>query len=234
MGEPSDPEIRVAGPGPRSWSRLGAGIIAMGLGAFLVIEVQSAGSKVADGLRLFVLGAGAVFVALALLLFVEAAQGGRPLRLRGNILTIASGTRRRRIPLEDISGVGLLFRWALGRNGLPAGWYLSVWDKEAKPYSVEECALISHWKEKDYLSGNGPTESANELAASDAGKMAKLIYDRAFATQGSGGRLATRQEQKMRATTVWTRDINTYACWSPDGELHIFAEVHEQPTEDRA
>lgn len=231
MRELRDPDIQVTGLGARSWGRLATGVTGIGFGAYVVIELQRA-TNVPAWVRWTAFGVCALFVVLGLMLLVEAAQGRRPLELRGNILTISSDMRRRRIPLEEVAGVGLLFQWVLVRNGLPAGWYLTVWDKDEKPHTVEECALISHWTQKDYMSGRGPAETTEELAASDAGQMAKRIYDRVFSVQGSQGPLATRRAQMMRNTTVWTRDINTYACWSPDGELRVFAEeVPKHPTE---
>ncbi|HEX2896134.1 MAG TPA: hypothetical protein VHO29_19165 [Marmoricola sp.] len=231
MREPPGPDIEVTGLGARSWGRLATGLIAIGLAAFLGVELRSAAS-VPAGVRWTFLGVGALFVVLGVLLLVEAAQGRRPLELRGNTLIIAGDLRRRRIPLQEVTGVGLLFQWVLVRNGLPAGWYLTVWDKDEKPHMVEECALLSHWTQKDYMSGRGPSESTETLATSDAGQMAKRIYGRVFSVQGSRGPLATQRAQMMRNTTVWTRDINTYACWSPDGELRVFAEeAPQRPTE---
>lgn len=100
-----DPDIQVTGLGARSWGRLATGVIGIGFGAYVVIGLHSA-TNVPAWVRWTAFGVCALFVVLGLMLLVEAAQGRRPLELRGNILTISSrhappthsagGGRRRR------------------------------------------------------------------------------------------------------------------------------------------
>lgn len=212
----SDDEIRVRGLGSRSRARLGVGVVTVGAGVWWIVLAATPGGYLPGR---WIAGVGGVlFVYLSSLLLVEAFRGRHPLELDGDVLLIASGLRKLRLPLAEVTGVGLLFQWISGRNGLPAGWYLNVWDAAGKQHRIEECRVDSHWKAADYRTGR-PRETSEELAASEAGQMVRRIYDRVWAVQGSSGPLATRQEQKMRNTTRWTRDIDTYAWWSPDGEM---------------
>lgn len=209
--------IRVWGLGWRSWIRLAVGMVCLIGGAVLIVVASTPGGY-PPGRWIAGVG-GALFAVMSPIGLMQAFRGLHPLELDGQELRIAAGVRTARIPLAEVSGVGLRFRWLSGSNGLPAGWYLAIWDAAGKAHQIEECWVSSHWTSADYRSASRPRETSEDLAATEAGRMARGIYDRVWAVQGSSGPLATRQEQKMRDTTKWSRDISTYAWWSPDGEI---------------
>lgn len=125
------------------------------------------------------------------------------------------------IPLEEIAGVGLVFRRSGTGAPVPMGWYLTVWPVNGMP----ELTAISYVPFiRSYLhpgrnaaarflaSDSSRTSSRtpfgidsfdpvretdlDKLAATYAAGVARAIYQRALARQGPSGYLASREEQK--------------------------------------
>lgn len=139
----------------------------------------------------------------------------RAVRSDDREVRIYNGLRAITIRWDELSGVGLLFRWMAGRPATVAGWYLTLWDAKGRRHVVLTCYVDSHWAAADYVRGSGPTETADDLAASVPGGIAQQIHDRALRVQGLTGPLATRHEERMFQVTPWTRDPDTYASWAP-------------------
>lgn len=230
MTVPQAGEIRVSGLNSRSVAGLVIGVIMGAFGTWFVVAAADP-ANYTPGRWIAGIG-GPLFVLEGVLLLVLGWRGLRSLSVRGDALRVVDGLRAHTIPFSELSGVGLLFLWVSGRGGLPAGWYLTIWDGAGKRHRVTACWLDAHWKPTDYRTVTHPRETADELAQSDAGRMARRIYDAAWAVQGSEGPLATKQAQKMRGSTVWTRDYATYAFWSPDGDMGDFTQTAPQPAED--
>jgi hypothetical protein len=231
MVVPQADEIRVSGPNARSVGGLVTGAFVGAIGTWFIVMAADP-ANYPPGRWIGGIG-GTLFVVEGALLLVLGWRGLRSLSVvRGDALRVVDGLRARTIPFSELSGVGLLFLWVSGRGGFPAGWYLTVWDGAGKSHRVTACWLDAHWTSADYRTVTHPRETAEQLAQSDAGRMARRIYDAAWAVQGSEGPLATKQAQKMRDTTVWTRDYNVYAFWSPDGEMGDFTEASPRPAGD--
>ena len=86
---------------------------------------------------------------------------------------------------------------------------------------------------------NHPVDKVRELQRSlfMAAKRSRerrfhALYDRIWRVQGSTGTMATRQAEKMKGSTVWTRPVNTTAYWSPDGDLGVFEPSTPLPDKD--
>ncbi len=221
MGESGTDEIGITGFSTRAKTSLLVGVFVLGYAVYLVtLAVPSGGYPPGR----WIAGGGAtVFATLGTLSVYQGLRGRRPLAVRGDALVVNGAWRRIAIPLSELSGVGVVFTWMEGRGGRPPGWYLMIWDGSGQGHLVEESALKVDRTQAETLDWSPPRETSNEVAASDPGKLARRIYDRVWAVQGSSGPLATRQAQKMRDSTVWTRPVNTLAFWSPDGELGVFA-----------
>lgn len=219
----------MAGVGPRPAAFLGMGVV---VGAFSVWLIVGAAQPENYVVGRWISGIGGPILLIeAALSLVIGWRHLRPLTVRDGALRVVDGMRTHTIPFSEVSGVGLVFTWLSGRGGLPAGWYLTIWDGAGKHHRVVECWVNAHWASADYRTVTRPHQSSEDLARTDAGQMARRIYDAAWSVQGSGGPLATKQRQKMRDTTVWTREINTCAFWSPDGDMGEFAQS-ESRTDD--
>jgi hypothetical protein len=72
---------------------------------------------------------GFLYVVVAALLLKQALAWRRGLEIRGDLLVVAANTRRRSIPLAEVTGVGLVLSWVPGNGGRVPGWYLTVWDQ---------------------------------------------------------------------------------------------------------
>ena len=215
----SDP-IELRGLGRRSWSVLFSGVCMLGLSIYIIVLAVRPG---AYDVGRWTLGPMAVLMlVLGVLAMIRVWFGRRPLQVTGDTLVLVGRIGRVRIPLSEISGVGLVFSWVTGRGGRAAGWYLAVWDGAGKQHLIEESWVDAGWTAHEYATNAPPTQTSAELAATPAGQLARRLYDRVWGVQGSAGPLATRQAQKMRDTTVWTRDMNTFGYWSPDGDIGTF------------
>ncbi len=147
------------------------------------------------------------------------AFGQVPLVVRDGALVFYPTVRSMRLPLTELTGVGLVLTWNSGTNRrISFGWYLTLWDRDQKPYQIEESFLPAKFPSQ---SGDGPlNETADQIATSSAASVAKKVYDLAYAVQGSTGPLATLQAQRFTKQSVWKRDPNYLAYWSPDnGEI---------------
>lgn len=128
----------------------------------------------------------------------------RPVTLSRSALRIPSGFRTVVIPLNDVAGVGLLYRSRRPPGRGPSAWFVFVWRRNG---SVQRVASLICRKESD--------ASPSQIAASRAGRMARRLDSKIRAIQGPTGGLATLQLQK-HANVGLTSDL--VAFWSPDGE----------------
>jgi hypothetical protein len=151
------------------------------------------------------------------------------------------------IPVGEISGIGLVFERSsltTGRRPEP-GWHMRVWhgDGDGEPVSITYVpALFSIRNDarvrQKYLVP-APTLAADNprrrfsvttfdaaaetypvmLAATDAGRVARDVYQRVLACQGPTGPLATiGQQRHIRAASLGAAS-SVLAFWSPDGVI---------------
>jgi hypothetical protein len=145
--------------------------------------------------------------------------GRNPLVVSDGALVFFPTARSFRIPLSELTGVGLVLTWRGGINQWkPVGWYLTLWDRDQKRYQISDSALPATLPAQ---SGDGPLhETAEQIASSAAAATAKRVYDLALSAQGPTGALATAQAQQFTRQDASTRSPSFLAYWSPDdGEI---------------
>jgi hypothetical protein len=130
--------------------------------------------------------------------------------------------RARIIPLEEITGIGLVYQRSAGAAA-PAGWFLYLWTTGDIPRGVGISYAPARWlfpaskvrqkflavepsaaekRERfdryKFSYGFDPVTQTDpsKIAATYAARVATEIYDRVLAYQGPSGLLATRQDQK--------------------------------------
>jgi hypothetical protein len=165
----------------------------------------------------------------------------------GTVRMKRGALQTRRIPIDEVTGVGLVFQRApyagRGTGRQPPGWVLQLW------FSVELPARIGIAYMPGLRSAHDPrgwekclaaapalgqpgvrppfssrafdpaaqTDPAR-LATTHAGRVARDVYDRVLAAQGPSGLLAATQQQKhVSGRTVQGTSIAAF--WSPDGEI---------------
>jgi hypothetical protein len=192
---------------------------------------------------------GAAIIAQAILpvLVVTTHTLGHPRLLR----------RARITPLDQITGVGLIYKRAAG-DPTPEGWFLYVWTTGDAPwnvgigYSPRWLHPASEVRQKFLAIDPPPAEQGrsvdpyafsyhfnpvtqtdpDKLAVTRPGRVAREIYNRVLAYQGPSGYLAVRQDQKhvpIRAYETYTGSPLEHAFWSPDGELGSVPKLELQP-----
>jgi hypothetical protein len=109
------------------------------------------------------------------------------------------------IPLDDVAGVGLLYRRHTPPDRSPSAWYVYVWRRNG---SVQRINGLICRKHADALS--------SQIAASRAGRTAQMLDAKVRALQGPTGSLATLELQK-RTSIGLSNDL--VAFWSPDGAM---------------
>ncbi len=157
----------------------------------------------------------------------------RRISLSESILRIPKGWGAVKIPVEEVAGIGLLFRyWPLGTGwNKTHSWDLTIWRTDGtyqcdfavsvfdrhqgpsgvrlKPRMLDDAIVVTK------LAG---VDSAT-LASSRAGEVATEIYGNVRDLQGDKGPLATLELQKHASWSNQDRAPLTIAFWSPDGEM---------------
>jgi hypothetical protein len=130
--------------------------------------------------------------------------------------------RARIIPLEEITGIGLVYERPAG-SATPAGWFLYLWTTGDIPRGLGIAYAPARWlfpasKVRQKFLAVEPSAAElrerfdrykfsfrfepvtqtdpQKIAATYAARVAREIYDRVLAYQGPSGLLATRQDQK--------------------------------------
>lgn len=157
-----------------------------------------------------------------------------PAILTGEVMRLPKGFRHVSIPVQEITGVGLVFKRNSGGRGgsLPSGWYLMVWPGDREPQYAGISYVPAIFRRGKQGGGNSRSLSAakfdpvadtdvRQLASTHAAQVAHDIYDHVMARQGLAGPLAVRQMQKhVHAGGPWgTSPI--VAWWSPDGNIGL-------------
>ena len=146
-----------------------------------------------------------------------------PLILTAHTLRIPLLVRTRVVPLEEVAGVGLVFRRPAGNhNRGRAGWYVTVWPADNPPLDIRIAYRPASWAGRPVRTDTfDPVRAtdAGKLAATHAAWVAREVHDRVLAVQGPSGFLATRQQQKHIAPGAGLSAMRNAAFWSPDGEL---------------
>jgi hypothetical protein len=153
-----------------------------------------------------------------------------PAILTADTLRVPKGFRRISIPVQDIAGVGLMFKGALAGTRVPPGWYLTVWrtDGDQRYTGIGYFPAVFRRNKR----GGGKSRSlitarfdpvadtdARQLSLTHAARVARDIYDHVLACQGPSGPLAVQQLQKhVQAFGPWARSPSV-GFWSPDGVL---------------
>jgi len=208
---------------------LATGRVAPGVGPFAVIGIV---------VGLLWIGLACLFLPLAL----------RPaLVVSAEMLRIRHVYRQVRVPVGEVTGVGLVFRRYTnpGRTGPAPGWYLMVWHGDS---AGELAAAICFtptlrnvhdprgWEK--FLArppaapafGGTPSFSTTsfdpaavtdpaKLADTYAGRVARDTYLHVLERQGPAGLLALTQQQKHVAAAGQTESERVLAFWSPDGVI---------------
>jgi hypothetical protein len=157
-------------------------------------------------------------VLITLAAWVLAASARPALVLTGTTVRIRRRLGTVRVPVSEVTGVGLVFRrfGSVGATGLRSGWYLLVWHRgRAEPVSIAYAPVLQVGGEdqvREKLLAATPvtpaagigrslsvqdfdpaidTDSA-KLAATYAGMVAREVYQHVLARQGPGGPLAGR------------------------------------------
>jgi hypothetical protein len=130
--------------------------------------------------------------------------------------------RTRIIPLEEVTGIGLVYQRAAG-SATPQGWFLYLWTTGDIPRDLGIAYAPTSWlfpisKVRQKFLAVEPSAAElrerldrykfsfrfdpviqtdpDKIAATYAARVAREIYDRVLAYQGPSGLLATRQDQK--------------------------------------
>jgi hypothetical protein len=157
--------------------------------------------------------------------------------------------RARIIPLEEITGIGLVYQRAAG-SAVPAGWSLYLWTTgdiprdlgiayapiswlfpagkvrqkflAVEPSAAERRERFDRYKFSFRFDPVTQTDP-HKIAATYAARVAREIYDRVLVYQGLSGLLATRQDQKHVPVPYFRPGIASSpaktAYWSPDGQI---------------
>jgi hypothetical protein len=166
---------------------------------------------------------GVIGVVLALLGFPLLAFSGREVfrrpRLHARTLVLPRTFHRsRHVPLEQISGVGLLYEI----GGPRAGWSMRIWLADGNTYGID--SVRSYARGKRPAQQPPPPEGTprwhrprldwGAQARTPAGRAALAVTRQVLAVQGTAGVLATSMDQ------CFAPSFETYlAYWSPDGQI---------------
>lgn len=124
----------------------------------------------------------------------------RPLVIEDEVLRIPGAFSTKRVPVSDISGVGLVYR----RQYRATGWRLEIWDGTGQRVPIVR-----------FVAALPVNESDHWIAVSRTGRAAARLYAAVLAHQGSGGRLVVQAMQKT--VEYQPGRWSTLAWWSPDG-----------------
>lgn len=166
---------------------------------------------------------GVIGAAICLVSFPLLAVSGREVVRRPQLRTQTLVLPRtfhepRRLPLADISGVGLLYEV----GGPRAGWSMRVWMSDGASYGVDSVrSYIRGRKQADQPPPppgtprwHRPRLNWKALAQTRAGRAVMAIDEQVRAVQGPQGPLQESMDQ------CFAPSYGTYlAFWSPDGQL---------------
>jgi hypothetical protein len=176
----------------------------------------------APGIRV-VVGMLLILAGLGLLLTGVLLRVRRPtLTLAPDLLRIVYGFRTIRIPVSEISGVGLVFTQQWAQRQVSSSWQLMIWRSgvvrgEWVPYFGARQPLM---RRSDIEKFDPATETdPAKLEATYVARVARDIYQRVLARQGPAGPLAVTEQQKHVPGGSPIADIRIRAFWSPDGVL---------------
>ncbi|MGN6606329.1 MAG: hypothetical protein ACTHMS_04880 [Jatrophihabitans sp.] len=181
-----------------------------------ILFVAAFGATTHGGYRVYgaVLGTFAGLVgAMTLAVLLRAL---RPLTVKGGTIRIAHGLRTIRVPLTEVTGLGLLFQYVgvAGRRAQQAGWFPYVWDGDARPHRIPAAALVApHWTPATRWAGPLPWGTAEQLAASRTGKAVSELRSIVLAVQGEHGPLRRQAEETRTGLRSPSLAGLTYACW---------------------
>jgi hypothetical protein len=166
------------------------------------VAIMVAGASKQDGPVLV-----AIFAVLTLAFLGMAAWVAvltlRPVTLTRSVLRIPDGFKTVVIPVDDVAGVGLLYRSFRPRTQSAKAWSVFVWRRNG---SVLRAGTL--------ICRRGADAAPSQIARSRAGRMAKRLHDKMRTIQGSAGSLATLELQKHPSTGLANDMV---AFWSPDG-----------------
>jgi hypothetical protein len=203
---------------------------AVGVAAFSLIALI-AGLGSANSNRGIALILGIVSLPFAILLVLATIPTFRPIAIANDNLRIPRIISSTKIPLMEISGVGLLFKKEMPGTKRSSGWYLYVWRGDESLVRLGTSEFIpKRWVKPHDPNGRshrfvmkGSMDEIRStdpaiLAESKLGKMAKRIFDEVLRTQGGSGVLAVRQLQRHPHLSL-SQGTSLTAYWSPDGEI---------------
>jgi hypothetical protein len=187
-------------------------VLAFGIGFIWFASHVLATSNKASALPLVIFGLVVGVLAITLDLWLL------PLALRP-ALTIAAGSLRIprgafgtiRVPVTEVTGIGLVAERSTLRRAPPPRWHMMVWhaDERSEPVSI----FYAPSRAPQVFAETDPAE----LAGTYAGQVAGDLYRYVLAQQGPAGRLAVTEQQKhVRSGSRWA-PVNIQAFWSPDG-----------------
>lgn len=134
------------------------------------------------------------------------------------------------IPIDEVTGVGMVFIIQPGNPSRSPGWYVQVWNGggERTPVLPYFAIREPHWsrdrkrKIAANLDSSGlPFEgNSSALALTRGGQIATSIYSWVSSRQGPEGVLAMRAWQKnVRSQSTGFGTERCLAWWSPDGTM---------------
>jgi hypothetical protein len=194
---------------------------------------------------IFGLAAGVLLIVLGLWLLSIVVRPA--LVIAAGTLQIQRGpTHTMRVPVGDVTGVGLVFERSApgGGNSAPPGWHMMVWhgDERGEPVSIFYTPML--WSRGDprarekflAITSAPPADNARQrfsldnfdvaaetdpakLADTYAARVVSDLYRYVLAQQGPTGLLAITEQQKhVRTGSRWAAK-NILAFWSPDGVI---------------
>jgi hypothetical protein len=191
----------------------------VGAGLYIVIDVISIrhAHYVVYGVTL-----GGLAIAVGLAAAVSAIGTLRGVVANQTEVRIATGWRWRRIPLADVSGVGLLFQYSpgTGRRALP-GWYLTLWSERDGRCQIPQLLVSAHnWipPATPHSEWHLPFEDSAALARTKPGLVALKLVQLIDRVQGPDGLLVTRHDEKHVVSDRFAIP-QSVAWWSPDGAM---------------
>jgi hypothetical protein len=207
-----DPLVRRLPVHWESWLNVVLGVLFFPLGAYLLVR-GVADRSIWPGL----VGAAICLLSLPLLVMSGREVFRRPVLRTLSLVLPRTLHRSRWIPLEQISGVGLIYEV----GGPRAGWSLRVWTVDGSTFAVPSVRSYArgHKPPNQPMPPSGtprwhrPRLDWRAQAKTPAGRAVIAIDRQVRMVQGPDGALARSMEQCVAPS------YGTYlAFWSPDGQ----------------
>ena len=159
--------------------------------------------------------AGGTMSALAPLGLLSGVWAARPLVITKRQVRIPGLIRTKRIDVPNVAGVGLWYMRRVAGRGGAQGWSLVLVEQSGDPVFIERI-IVAAWS----TTVNRPFvgDDAARLGRTRAGRKAIAIHDWIVQQQGPDGPLASKALQKEAHYSRWPLR-QTYAWWSPDGQI---------------